>query len=496
MTADNTVPSPAGGVPAPAGPRRGGGGAPGAVSVVETPREAPAPLLLPARRPPRARTDVLLMAADAGATLLGGVVGAAPLAPAGTAALVLCVLLLNAHAGLYRPGGITVAHRALDEAPALLFRAVFAWAVMAAAVAAVGPELALEPGELAGCCAATAGVMLAARALAYGVRKRRAARAPRSALVVGPAPAALKLTAALGRRPQGGVRPVGVVTPIGTAAPDSAGVPVLRTIEEVQRALVQNGVRDVLFTDADAGADHSVLLGQLEGWGCALWYVDTRAPGAASGGPGAELAAFPVRRAHAAGLARPGFTVKRLLDLCVTLPALLVAAPVLLVCAALLRRSDGPGVVFRQERVGRDGRPFTLCKFRTLRPADAHEAATRWSVADDERMSRTGRIMRLTSLDELLNLWNVVRGDMSLVGPRPERPYFVAQFGQSHPGYGARHRMPVGITGLAQVEGLRGDTSIEDRARYDNYYIDHWSPWQDVCVLLRTAASLVRPTGS
>ncbi|GAA0616810.1 exopolysaccharide biosynthesis polyprenyl glycosylphosphotransferase [Streptomyces crystallinus] len=491
MTADNTVPSPTGGVPSPAGPRRGGGGAAGAVSTVAAPGRVPAPPPLPVRRPAPPRTDAALMAVDGCAVLAGAVAGGAGLPYPVAGALVLCVLVLNAHAGLYRPDGVTAARGVLEEVPALLFRAAVAWCVLAAV--RPGPALALS--VLAGAVAVQVAVSLSGRAGAYGVRRRRAARAPRSALVVGPA-TALRLTAALGRRPHGGIRPVGVVLPVFQPVPEPVAVPVLRTIEEVQRAVIQNSVRDVLFTDA-ADADHSLLLRQLESWGCALWYVDTRAPGV--GGHrvrGAELAGFPVRRVQAGGVRRPGFAVKRVLDLCVAVPALVLASPVLMVCAVLLRSSDGPGVVFRQERVGRDGRPFTLCKFRTLRPADAHEAATRWSVAHDERISRTGRLMRLTSLDELLNLWNVVRGDMSLVGPRPERPYFVAQFGQSHPGYWARHRMPAGITGLAQVEGLRGDTSIEDRARYDNYYIDHWSPWQDVCVLLRTAASLVRPTGS
>ncbi|MEU8545231.1 sugar transferase, partial [Streptomyces sp. NPDC048717] len=171
------------------------------------------------------------------------------------------------------------------------------------------------------------------------------------------------------------------------------------------------------------------------------------------------------------------------------------ALPVLLLCALAVRLSDGPGVLFRQERVGQHGRLFTLLKFRTL-PADEAEAATRWSVAHDRRMSAAGQFLRKTSLDELPQLWNVLRGDMSLVGPRPERPHFVAQFSRVHAGYAARHRMPVGLTGLAQVHGLRGDTSIEDRCRFDNHYIDHWSLWQDVCILLRTAAELVRPTGS
>ncbi len=187
---------------------------------------------------------------------------------------------------------------------------------------------------------------------------------------------------------------------------------------------------------------------------------------------------------------------KRVLDVTLSGALLLLVSPLLLVCAVVLRVSGGPGVVFRQERIGLGGRPFTLLKFRTHRPADEHESATRWSVADEHRMPWFCRFLRRTSMDELLQLWNVFRGDMSLVGPRPERPYFVAQFSKAYPGYAARHRMPAGITGLAQIHGLRGDTSIEDRARFDNAYIDDWSLWQDVCILLRTAVSLVRPTGS
>ncbi|WP_461030953.1 sugar transferase, partial [Streptomyces sparsus] len=198
----------------------------------------------------------------------------------------------------------------------------------------------------------------------------------------------------------------------------------------------------------------------------------------------------PPRRQHAADAA------KRALDLTCAAAALLLLAPLLLLCAAAVRFADGPGVIFRQERIGRDGRPFTLLKFRTLRPADAYESATLWSVAQDNRMSRVGRLLRRSSLDELPQLWNVLRGDMSLVGPRPERPYFVSQFSQTHAGYAERHRMPVGITGLAQVHGLRGDTSIEERARFDNHYIDTWTLWQDVRIMLRTATSLFRLGGS
>ncbi len=267
----------------------------------------------------------------------------------------------------------------------------------------------------------------------------------------------------------------------------------LHTDEEVERAVIQNGVRAVLAVHPSVRAEQSALLGSLAASGCAVWEVDADA----SPYPAPErLAGFSCRRLDLAPVRGGGGAGKRVLDILVSGTLLLLVSPLLLVCAVTLRLTDGPGVVFRQERIGRDGEPFTLLKFRTHRPVDEHESATRWSVAGEHEMRRFCRMLRRTSLDELLQLWNVLRGDMSLVGPRPERPYFVAQFSETYPGYAARHRMRTGITGLAQIHGLRGDTSIEDRARFDNAYIDDWSLWQDVCILLRTAATLVRPTGS
>jgi exopolysaccharide biosynthesis polyprenyl glycosylphosphotransferase len=171
--------------------------------------------------------------------------------------------------------------------------------------------------------------------------------------------------------------------------------------------------------------------------------------------------------------------------------ALLVFSPVLLACALAVRLEGGPGVLFEQERVGLDGRRFTLLKFRSLKPATEDESATRWNVSHDDRLGPVGRFLRKSSLDELPQLWNIVRGDMSLVGPRPERPHFVEQFEQHIPRYMARHRVPTGLTGWAQVHGLRGDTSIENRASFDNYYIQNWSLWGDIKILLRTVQQVV-----
>uniref|UniRef100_UPI002A80731F sugar transferase n=1 Tax=Streptomyces sp. CRN 30 TaxID=3075613 RepID=UPI002A80731F len=313
-----------------------------------------------------------------------------------------------------------------------------------------------------------------------------------TALVVGPAATAQRVAAAVLRRPECGVRPVGVVAD----GPDGGGVlPVLVTSEEIGRALVRDGVRDVLVVHPSVRDRRAPLLRALAGSGCAVWELTAEPAGAPADAGRERLAGFPCRRVPD-GADRPGGGVKRALDVTVSALLLLLTGPLLLACAVALRISAGPGVVFRQERVGQGGRPFTLLKFRTHRPADAHESATRWSVAEERRMPPLCRFLRRTSLDELLQLWNVFRGDMSLVGPRPERPYFVAQFSRTYPGYAARHRMPAGLTGLAQVSGLRGNTSIEDRARFDNAYIDDWSLWRDVCILARTAAALVRPTGS
>ena len=130
-----------------------------------------------------------------------------------------------------------------------------------------------------------------------------------------------------------------------------------------------------------------------------------------------------------------------------------------------------------------------------MQPVDEVESAVRWSVRGDRRIGPVGRFLRRTSLDELPQLWNILRGDMTVVGPRPERPYFVDRFSADYPDYAMRHRVPVGLTGLAQVSGLRGDTPISDRARFDNYYIENWSLWLDMKVIVRTVAEVLGARG-
>jgi len=208
-----------------------------------------------------------------------------------------------------------------------------------------------------------------------------------------------------------------------------------------------------------------------------------------------HIGAIPVQRIRRPARSGPSWRIKRALDVAVSGFAVLLGAPVMLAVALAVRLEGGPGVLFRQVRVGRDGKEFELLKFRSLRPANDTESATRWNVSDDSRMGPVGRFIRRTSLDELPQLLNILRGDMSLVGPRPERPFFVDRFSAEHPRYEHRHRVPCGLTGLAQVSGLRGNTSIADRARFDNYYIEHWSFWLDIKIILMTAREVVSSRG-
>jgi lipopolysaccharide/colanic/teichoic acid biosynthesis glycosyltransferase len=183
--------------------------------------------------------------------------------------------------------------------------------------------------------------------------------------------------------------------------------------------------------------------------------------------------------------------IKRALDVAGAVVGLLLVLPVLLVAAVAVRIEGGPGVIFRQTRVGQHGRHFTLYKLRSLKP-ETGEGDVRWNIDHDARLGRVGRFIRATAIDELPQLVNVLVGDMSLVGPRPERPHFVEQFSATIPGYAARHRVPVGLTGLAVVQGLRGDTSIADRAAVDNDYADNWSVALDLLIVARTALYLVK----
>lgn len=177
--------------------------------------------------------------------------------------------------------------------------------------------------------------------------------------------------------------------------------------------------------------------------------------------------------------------VKRLIDIGGGLVGLLISLPIMAGLAILIRRESSGPVIYRQRRTGRHGHPFTIFKMRSMR-TDAEAHGPRWATADDPRRLTVGAFMRRWNLDELPQFWNVLRGDMSLVGPRPERPELIAKFESEIPHYNPRHEVRPGMTGWAQVNGLRGNTSLVDRIKYDLYYIENWSLWFDLQILLLT----------
>jgi exopolysaccharide biosynthesis polyprenyl glycosylphosphotransferase len=184
--------------------------------------------------------------------------------------------------------------------------------------------------------------------------------------------------------------------------------------------------------------------------------------------------------------------IKYIFDLTVSLLALILLSPFLLLIALLIKLTSAGPVFYKQERVGLDGKEFTINKFRTM----FHEAESKtgpvWAKAGDTRVTKIGRFLRRTSLDELPQLINVIRGDMSLVGPRPERLHFVQQFQHLIPKYSERHRVRSGLTGWAQVNGLRGQSPIEERTKYDIYYIEHWSLWFDLKIIILTLIAIIK----
>jgi Undecaprenyl-phosphate glucose phosphotransferase len=199
-----------------------------------------------------------------------------------------------------------------------------------------------------------------------------------------------------------------------------------------------------------------------------------------------EFETLPIIHLRESPLYGWNLVLKRVFDIVVGTAALLAALPVMTIIAATVRATSPGPILYRQERMGLDGRRFKMLKFRTMRPDAESDTGPTWAVPDDPRRTGIGAWLRRSSLDELPQLINVLRGEMSLVGPRPERPGFVEEFRTRIPGYMLRHKVKAGMTGWAQINGWRGNTSLEKRIEYDLYYIERWSLAFDLSILLRT----------
>jgi exopolysaccharide biosynthesis polyprenyl glycosylphosphotransferase len=336
------------------------------------------------------------------------------------------------------------------------------------------------------CVARAAAVKVRARLLRRGVGAKRT-------LVVGTSVAANELCRRLLGGPASDYYLVGVI-PTGEGEPEE-GCKVLGGLEDFFDVVSREKI-GVVFFGGDV-PDQVLLDFVLE---CDLKGVEVRILPSTL-----ELMASKIHADEALGV--PVFALrqfrltafnrflKRALDV-VFAGFLLVAFSPLWALIALIIKLTSPGpVLYRQDRVGQDGRTFELLKFRSMRQDAEAETGPVFAQANDERVTLFGRFLRRTSFDEITQLFNVLKGDMSVVGPRPERPYFVEKFASDVPRYVERHKVKSGMTGWAQVNGLRGNTSIAQRVEYDLYYIENWSLLFDLKVILRTLAQVISGKG-
>ncbi len=392
-----------------------------------------------------------------------------------------------------------------------------------------------EPGDVVACTAMAAGVLIVLRSIiapdlevarettklwgfvttfliafrtAEVLLRRRAGRqsSGQNTLIVGAGAVGVQIGQRLLERPEFGLRPVGFLDKEPLARLDNSTLPVLGASWDLERKILEHDVTQVIF--AFSTAPHHVyldLVQRCQQLGVGLLLVPRLF----------EKMSGAIQVAHVGGMTlldvapvdHEGwrFRIKYALDRLVAALALLLLSPFMVVIAMAVRLTSPGPVFYRQRRVTRDGRDFEMLKFRTMydtphclgggraawAAAILHPEAPLADLVADYR-TPLGRLLRRCSLDELPQLINVLFGDMSLVGPRPETPLLVRGFQDRVNRYSDRHRVKCGITGWAQVHGLRGDTSLYDRIEWDNYYIENWNPWLDLKILLMTIPAALR----
>lgn len=264
-------------------------------------------------------------------------------------------------------------------------------------------------------------------------------------------------------------------------------LPVLGAIRDLPKVIAEQDVSEVIIGLPEASHEELVgIVSQCEREKVSIRVFPDVFQIMASEVTISDLAGLPLLTIRDVALRGWKLTLKRIVDLMFS-SAFLTAASPLMMLTAILVKLDSPGpVFFVQERMGLDAKPFKMLKFRSMR-ADAEANGPGWTTANDPRRTRIGAFIRKTSIDEFPQFINVLMGDMSVVGPRPEQPAYVEQFRLSIPRYMERHREKAGVTGWAQINGLRGDTSITERTKYDLWYIENWSLWLDLKIILRTA---------
>jgi exopolysaccharide biosynthesis polyprenyl glycosylphosphotransferase len=327
-------------------------------------------------------------------------------------------------------------------------------------------------------------------ALVSALRRRGAAQI--RLVVIGTGDTARRIIRRVTASPELGYDIVGVIVD-EHADPDPEddrimGVPILGNLANLRETVTRYNITELIVTVTGASQSHLLDLVAL----CDDLPIDVKIyPDAfqlitTNEVTIGSLTGLPLVSVKAASLHGVNRVIKRAVDIVLSSLILIIVSPVMLITAVLIKLTDPKGPVFyTQERVGLDGKAFMVVKFRSMK-VDSEKNGPGWTTKNDPRRTRFGRFIRRYSIDELPQFINVLLGDMSVVGPRPEQPQFVEQFKNTIPHYMRRHREKAGITGWAQVNGLRGDTSIAERTRYDLYYVENWSVLLDLKIILKS----------
>ena len=378
---------------------------------------------------------------------------------------------------------------ALEDVAPLGKAVVFSFAAVSAVGTLTGHG---DPRNLLVLATITLPALFVGRMASHAV-ERRAARAGTLSrtLIVGSGELAARIVHAIQDEPDYGLTVVGAVDQQTRLGADQLGTRMLGTPEDLIEIVQSRRIDTIVVAEGSSPVIQTVdaLRAVLE-MGVQVWAAPRyHELGADTGRQ--HIGSVPVVKLSPPAEMRKGWRVKRALDIAVAGTGFLILSPILALVAVAIKLDSRGTVLFRQERVGRNGELFDILKFRTMAPCSDLRSKTEWA-AEENRITRVGMILRSTGIDELPQLLNVLKGELTLVGPRPERPIFVQIFEEMYPHYTARHRVPSGITGWAQVNGLRGDTSIEDRARFDNFYIEHWSIGRDLKILLLTLRTFMK----
>jgi exopolysaccharide biosynthesis polyprenyl glycosylphosphotransferase len=405
--------------------------------------------------------------------------------PVAVAVMLLSASLMGAYGdeSVTRPTPFRTAFRTtamaggLLAATALLYRDVFQYSRLAVAFTTIGFLPAFMFFRLMAC-----------RTVA--TITGREGGGTRAVIIGGGAPAAA-LAAALRAHPWMGVRILGVCEQDILPA-EWSDAPRIETTSDALRIVAEGGADEVYIAlPADRASEVPSLVEALEQHPVDVRVVPDLGSAVLVNPHAFVLSGVPIVSLRERPLYGVRAAAKRALDVALALFLMLALAPILIALAILVRLTSSGPALFRQERMGLDGRRFAMWKYRTMTNDAEEGSGPVFTQPGDPRVTTVGRLLRRFSLDELPQLWNVVRGEMSLVGPRPEREEFISDFRKSFPGYMLRLSVRAGMTGWAQVHGLRGESSLEERLRYDLEYIDRWSLLLDVEILIRTAGQVL-----